>query len=164
MLIHEISAEVRSVAELLMKCQPNGIVTFDEMSEAIGRSIFKCRHVIVSARRVAERESGAVFTSERSTGYKRLEVAAVADVVGTSARAHIRKSARRGARSILEGTRRSNDLAPEVQRKVAAEMSVLGLVEHISRDSNVKPSAEAPTKPQPVAVTARAFLTALGSK
>lgn len=164
MLIHEISPEVRAVAELLMKCQPNEIVTFDEMSAAIGRSIFKRRHIIVSARRVAERENGAVFTSERSIGYKRLEAIAVADVVGTSARAHIRKSARRGVRSILHGTRRANDLPPEIQRKVAAEMSTLGLIEHISRDSNVKPNAEAPTKPQPVAVTARALLDALNSK
>jgi len=161
MLIHEISPEVRAIAELLAKCQPGEIVTFDQMSEAIGRSIFTRRHAIISARRVAERENGAVFASERSVGYKRIEASAVADVVGTSARAHIRRSARRSARSILEGTRRSNDLPPEVQRKVAAEMSALGLIEHISRDKNVKPADDAPTKPQPVAVTARALLDAL---
>jgi hypothetical protein len=164
MLIHELSPEVRAVAELFMRCQPGEVVTFPEMSAVIGSSIFARRYIITSARRVAEREAGAVFTSERSIGYKRLEASAVANVVGSSARSHIRKSARRGVKAIIEGTRRVNDLAPDVQRKVAAEMSALGLIEHIARDSNVKPGPEASTKPQPVAVTARALLAALDAK
>lgn len=164
MLIHEISPEVRAVAELFMRCQPGEIVTFPEMSAAIGSSIFVRRHIITSARKMALKEAGAVFASERSIGYKRLEVSTIAHVVGSSARSHIRKSARRGVKAILEGTRRVNDLTPEIQRKVSAEMSALGLIEHIARDNNVKPGPEAPTKPQPVAITARALLAALDAK
>lgn len=164
MLIHEISPEVRAVAELLMGCQPGEVVTFLEMSAVIGSNIFARRHIITSARKMALQEAGTVFASERSIGYKRLEASAVAYVVGSSARSSIRKSARRGVKSILEGTRRVNDLTPEIQRKVSAEMSALGLIEHIARDSNVKPGPGAPIKPQPVAITARALLAALDAK
>jgi alkylated DNA nucleotide flippase Atl1 len=163
MITTEISAEARAIADLLAECPPGAVVTFGAMSAVIGRDILARRHVIATARRVAEREAGAVFTVERRTGYKRLDAARIADVVGTAARAHIRRTARRSVKSLSEGTRRLNDLPPDVQRKVAAEMSALGLIEHIARDKAVKPTADAPTKPQPVAVTARAFLDALGA-
>lgn len=163
MITTEISAEARAVADLLAACPSGEVITFAAMSAAIGRDILARRHVITTARRVAEREAGAVFTIERRTGYRRLDATRIADVVGTAARAHIRRTARRSVKSLSEGTRRLNDLPPDVQRKVAAEMSALGLIEHIARDKTVKPAANAPTKPQPVAVAARALLAALGA-
>ena len=162
MITTEISADARAIADLLIACPVGEVVTFAAMSTAIGRDIRARRHVISTARRVAEREEGAVFTIERHAGYKRLDAARVADVIGTTTRAHIRRAARRSVKSLHEGTKRVNDLPPEVQRKVAAEMSALGLIEHIARDKAAAPAADGPLKPQPVAVTARAVLSALG--
>jgi hypothetical protein len=157
----ELSAEARAVADLLAQCPVGEVVTLAAMSAAIGRDIRTRRFVISTARRVAEREAGAVFTTERGAGYRRIDAARVADVIGTTARRHIRATARRSARTLNEGTRRLNDLPADVQRKVAAEMSVLGLLEHMARDKEVKIAPDGPMKPQPVAVTARAFLSAM---
>jgi hypothetical protein len=161
MLIAELSPETRTIADRLNATEVGGIVSFAEMSAAIGRNILSRRHVIYSAMRLAEKESGAIFATIRGQGYKRLAASEVVEIVGSSARAHIRRTARRSAKTLNEGTRRHNNLPPEMQRKVASEMSVLGLIEHISRDKVVAPKEDAPTKPQPVAVTAREFLKAL---
>ncbi len=164
MLISEASPEVRLIADMLIACPVGEVVTYTSMSVAIGRSILSRRHIVYAALKKAEKEVGAVFASIRGQGYKRLAASEVIEVVGSSARAHIRRTARRSARTLNEGTRRHNNLKPEEQRKVAAEMSVLGLIEHISRDKVVAPKEDAPTKPQPVAVTAREFLKALGAE
>lgn len=164
MLIAELSPEARSIADLLNSTEVAGLVTFQAMSTAIGRNILTRRYIVYTAMKLAERETGAVFMAVRGQGYKRLAASEVVEIVGSSARAHIRRTARRSAKTLNEGTRRCNNLAPEMQRKVAAEMSVLGLIEHISRDKVVVPKEDAPTKPQPVAVTAREFLKALGAE
>jgi hypothetical protein len=147
---------------LLLAAQPGGTVTFDAMSAAVGRDILRRRHVIDAARRVALREAGAAFVSERSVGYKRLAAVDVAETIGAESRQHIRRTARHARRVIVEGTSRANDLPPDTQRRIAAEVSVLGLMEHLARDATAKPAADAPVKPTPVAITAQRLLAAIG--
>jgi hypothetical protein len=161
MMITELSNDARAVADLLASCQVGELVTYAAMSEAIGRNIKHYRHIIDAARRVAAREAGAVFAVERGDGYRRLEAAQVAPVLGSATRKHLRVTARRKIRTIRHGTDRANDLTPEDQRRVAAEISALGLIEHMARDQVARPADNGPTKPEPVAITARRFLSAL---
>ena len=161
MLITELSAEARAIADLMNATAVGAVITYDAMTAAIGRNVRDCRHVIAAARRVSLRETGAVFASERSNGYRRIEAERVAVTVGPAARATIRRTARRARTVLVAGTERMNDMAPEAQRKLAAEVSALTLVEHLSRDAAVKPSEDGPTKPMPVALTARTMLGVL---
>lgn len=161
MIATELSADVRAVADMLAAAPVGEVVTFGAMSAAIGRSITTCRHVLASARNVALRENGAAFLSERSIGLRRMSAERATETVGSTARAHIRSTARRAKRTLIGATNGVNDLPPEAQRRMAAEVSALALVEHLARDAAVKPGAEAPTKPTPVAVTARSMMAAL---
>ena len=159
MLVTELSAETRAVADLLAATPVDAGVTMAELSQAIGRDITKCRHVIAAARRVAMRESGAVFSSERGVGYRRLSPDRASLVLGPGARKHIRRTARHAQRGLIAATSRSNDLPPETQRRISAEISVLGLVEHLSRDKVMVPADDASLKPMPVAVAAKEFFS-----
>lgn len=158
MIQTELSADTRAVADLMIAAPIGGTVTFAAMSGAIGRDITSHRHIIVAARRVAQREAGAVFVTVPRTGYRRLPTEEVARIVGAAARQHIRRTAGRAKKAVAAGTANANDLPPDVQRRVAAEISALALIEHISRDAVARPADNGPTKPTPVAVTARALL------
>lgn len=158
MIQTEMSADTRALADMLAATPVGEVATLAAMSETIGRDITTCRHLLAAARRIAQREHGAVFVTDRGIGYRRLPAEEVARVVGSSARQHVRRTAGRAKRALIAGTNSANDLRPDVQRRLAAEISAMALLEHISRDTTVKPAADAPLKPTPVAVTARAFL------
>jgi hypothetical protein len=155
MLTTELSADARAVADVLIATPVGELASLPALSAAIGRDITACRHVLATARRVAEREAGAVFACEPRAGYRRVSAEAAAQVVGGAARGHIRRAARRARRSIVEATKRANDLTPEAMRRASAEITVLGMMEHLSRDAVALPKADAPAKPEPVAIAAR---------
>lgn len=162
MIQTELSADTRAVADVLVACSVGGVTTFATMSAAIGRDITLRRYILTAARRVAQREAGAVFVSERAIGLRRISAERATETVGSTARRHIRRTARRAKSALLAATNGVNDLPPVAQRRLAAEVSALGLIEHLSRDAASKPSDDAPTKPQPVAVTARDMLARIG--
>lgn len=161
MIQTELSADARAIADLFAACAVGDTVTMAAMSDAIGRDVTACRHIIATARRVAQREAGAVFVTMPRVGYRRLPTEEVARVVGSAARKHIRRTAGRAKRTLTAGAALANDLPLETQRRIAAEVSALALLEHIARDATVKPQDNAPTKPTPVAVTARSLLTVI---
>lgn len=161
MLTTEASPDTRAVAELLATVPVGEIVSFAALSAAIGRDITRCRHVLYAGKRAAERDAGAVFATVRGQGMRRLSAERAAETVGTAARSHIRKTARKATRTLIAATSRANDLPPAVQRSVSAEVSAFALIEHLSRDAAVKAADDAPLKPTPVAITARAMMAAL---
>jgi hypothetical protein len=158
MLITELSADTRAIADLLLACPIGDTVSLDAMSAAIGRDIRKHRHIIATARRFVEREAGAVFANVRGIGYQRLDAERTVAVVAPAARKHIARSARRASRSIDAAIRRVNYLPEEVQRRAVHELGVLGIIEHAARERTPKLTNDAPTKPEPVAVVAQRWL------
>jgi prophage DNA circulation protein len=158
MLITELSADARAVADLLLACPIGETVSLASMSDAIGRDIRKHRHIIVTARRVAEREAGAVFASVRGVGYQRLDAERTVAVVAPAARKHIARSAKRAARSLNASMSKANDLPMDVRRRAVHELGVLGIIEHAARERVKTLPDEAPTRPEPVAVVARRWL------
>jgi hypothetical protein len=162
-LITEVSADALAIAAHLAATPVGAVVSHATLTGIIGREIREHRHLFYTAARIAQREHGAVFVTERGTGYRRLAPEAVAAVVGPAARNHIRRTARLGQRAIAAGTAKMNDAAPAVQRQIAAELSALGLVEHMARDAVTKPAEDGPTKAEPVAVAAKRFLATIGA-
>jgi hypothetical protein len=158
MLITELSADTRTIADLLLACPIGETVRFDAMSDAIGRDVRKHRHIIATARRVAEREAGAVFVSIHKVGYKRLNAEGAVTVVAPAARTHIARSAKRASRAINAAVRRANDVPMDLRRRAVYELGVLGLIEHAARERVKTLPAEAPTHPEPVALVAKRFL------
>ena len=152
------SVDARALADRLLKAAVSETISLAELSRVLGRPITRHRHLLYTALGIAQREGGVVFHTIRGVGYQRLAPDAVAATVGTAARRHIRRTARVARRSITAGTSRINDLPPATQRRVAAEISALSLVEHITRDAIVMPKEDAPLAPEPVAMTARRLL------
>jgi hypothetical protein len=164
MLTTELSADTRTVADLLALVPVGEVITLGAISEAIGRDVTTCRHVLNAARRVALREAGAAFLTERGIGLRRMSAERVTETVGSAARSHIRRTAGRARKVMVAATQGINDLPPAAQRKLAAEISVLGLMEHLARDKTMQPAPDSPTKPTPVAITAQALLSHLTKK
>lgn len=162
MIATDLSADARRIADLLAAIPRGETVTFATISSTIGRDINLCRHILYSGLNVAERENGACFASVRSVGYRRLAPEEIVKV-GQTARSRIRGYARRGSRTLRQGMTGANDLTPEAQRQTAAELSALGLLEHIARDKSLPTIPEEDTRPLSVAATAKAFLQKIGA-
>jgi hypothetical protein len=157
----EISPDTRALASRLAQVPHGETVPYAELSAAIGRDVRLCRHLIYSAFNLVRKEVGAVFGVVRGEGYQRLTVDQVPHI-GSTARRHIRRTARQASKRISASLAKANDVPNEVRLKANTELSVLGLVEHMSRDKNVKPSDDMNTAPQPVAIAAKAFLERIG--
>lgn len=154
----ERNADARAIKALLETIQVGETVTFDALSDAIGRGIRQSMYLFYAAAKDLNGEIGAVFASVRGVGYKRLPGDALASV-GETARRRIRRSAKGATRTITNAARRANDLSPEQTRRINAELSVLGLAAHVAGSGFVKQVEETkPDAPMPTAHVARAFL------
>jgi hypothetical protein len=162
MIATDLSADARRIADLLSAVPRGELITYAGISAAIGRDVRVLRHLIYAAMRVAERESGAVFASERGKGYRRLAPTEIVRI-GATARARIRGVARRGKRSISAGVIGANDLGDEDRRKILAEQSALGLLEHVARDRSLPVLTPDDSRPLPVAQAARSFMRHIGA-
>lgn len=159
MINTEISPDVAALVAALTACSPGAQISYAALSETIGRDITTCRWLVESARHIAAREHGAVFANIRGAGYARLTTDQLAGV-GATARSRIRHTARKAAKLITRGAEKANDVAPETQRRLNAEISALALVEHIADDKAAKPAAVHDTRPEPVALMARRLFAA----
>lgn len=157
----DINADTRAIADILNAAPFGGTVTLDTMTDAIGRDIRDCRYVALSAMRVAERETGAVFASVRRIGYRRLTVDEFAEI-GMTARARIRRTARSSARAMGAAMTRVNDMTDEQRRNVIREQSALGLLAHLAQDRSMPKIPDDVKQTQPIAITMRAAMAALG--
>lgn len=154
----EVSADALALADMLVATPVGETATLAAMSQHIGRDVSRCRHVLYTAIRIAQREHGAVFTSVRGSGYRRLSAERVAETVGTHARATIRRRARRARAALMAATSQANDLPDKVQARATQEISALGLLEYLAQDSTVRAAPAPEAKPEPVAITARRLL------
>lgn len=158
----EISPDTRALAERLTLVPHGATISYADLSKVIGRDILKFRYLAYSAFGVVRREHGAIFGVVRGKGYQRLNVDQ-APAIGGTARRHIRRTARRASKNINAALAKANDVPNDVRLKANTELSVLGLIEHMGKDTNVKPSDDMQQAPQPVALAAKAFLERIGS-
>lgn len=154
MLNTEISPDVAALVETLRAVSPGEKIAYDDLSAAIGRDVRKVRHLIDSARRIAQRDYGAVFANEMGFGYARLTTDQLPDV-GATARRRIRSTARRGLKALLQGAKGANDISPVAQRKINAEISALAITEYVAGEKAAAPVPQHDQRPEPIAVIAR---------
>lgn len=161
MLTLEISPDTRAIADRLVAVSVGSIITHAEISAVVSRDIRSRMYLLYSAFKLVQNEVGAVFGSVRGRGYQRLEMEQV-PTVGHAARRRIRKASRKASKSIVAVLAKANDVPNSVRLRANTELSVLGLVEHVAKDRNVKPSEDMVERPQPVAMAAQSFLRHIG--
>lgn len=155
MISTEISPDVAALVERLIDSKPGDLVPYTDLAATIGRDVRgEHRWLVLRAIDIAARDHGAIFGNERGKGYVRI-APADAHTLGATARTGIRRKARKAGKFIRYATSRQNDLPAESVRKQNAELSVLGLIEHVSSDKRAKPAEAHDTRPEPVAIVAR---------
>lgn len=161
MISTEISPDVAALVERLIDSKPGDLVSYDDLAATIGRDVRgEHRWLVLRAREIANRDHGAIFGNERGKGYVRL-APEEAHSLGSTARSAIRRKARKASKMIRAAVSRQNSLPPEAARKSNAELSVLGLVEHLSRDRCASPAPIHERRPEPVAIVAQRLLEAM---
>ena len=163
MIATDLHADTLALISVLQSAPHGEVIPLARFSTAIGRDIRQCRHLLYSAIRVMERDHCAVFASVRGEGYRRMASDEIVKI-GQTARSRIRRTARRGSKSIAAGMAGANDLSNEARIKLLAEQSALGVLEHLARDKSLPTMPQDATRPLPVAVSAREFLKAIGAK
>lgn len=124
------------LARLLATLEVGDEITYDTLSQAIGRDVQNDgRSVLERARYTLERDQRRVFGVMLGLGLRRLndrEIVATSDRV----RAHIRRSARKGARTVLCAEYEA--LPREDQTKHNVALSIFGLLEQMTGDKAYK--------------------------
>ncbi|MHB8285474.1 MAG: hypothetical protein ACYDD1_12450 [Caulobacteraceae bacterium] len=131
----EISADTRLLLQRLLKVEPGEAITFGDLSLAIGRKVEGADGHLQSARRMAERDHCAVFSSIIGKGYQRLLPAQVVAAAEHGLHKIKRAAKREGNRLatvdplVLDQTNR--DL-------MNARMSGLAIIVHVTRPPTIE--------------------------
>lgn len=142
-----LSLETRTLAKLLMEVPIGETITYGRMSEELGFDItdHSKRHFLTSARRVVLREHGAAFTADIKVGMRRLQPDEAPNI-GTWARGKIRRASTTAMKAMQMVAAKTNGLAPETQRRLAAEMAVHGVIAEVAKPKVInKMPEEIPT-------------------
>lgn len=121
----EIEADIQALSAALEACPIGETVSYAALSEAIGRDVRNCRHVLAAARRQAEENTGHLFQTIRTVGVKRLTAEEI-PAVGLGVMRHVRRSARAGMNRLAAV--RVNDMPEGEARKIIAHRSMLGAI------------------------------------
>ena len=150
---------IRTLADLLVACPVGGIVTYHQMTAAVGEDVEARRYLVVRALTVANTETGANFRCIRQTGYQRM-TSEEAHTVGGLARVVIRRKATRAARAIGNAVAKANDMSNAAMLQAFSEQAQLGLIQHMTYERNMPQPREGEPPPN-VAKTVAASVKAL---
>lgn len=156
----QVNADLRTLTDLLCVASVGDVVSYADMSAAIGSDIRIRPWLVPRAVVLANRDQGALFACINGIGQKRLS-AAEAHLLGHAVRRRIGRASRRTAKLITRGMEVANDIPAEAKRKAYAELNTLGLLAHISRD-RVTAATASDDKPMPIAQVMRATMAQLG--
>ena len=151
------------LAELFRACPVNELVTYAEMSKALGFAVHERRHLILNALAMVGQQDGIQFGVVRSMGYRRL-AAHETHVLGVAARRRGRRLCHVAAHRIERTLQLTNDMPEDAKRAAYREIAGLRLMEHAGSD-RIATKIEKATpadRPMSVAETLRATFANLG--
>ena len=131
----DTAPEIAVIVALLGDCPIGGTVTKKQLSDAIGFDIERARYLVYAALRIINADAGALFGTVRGVGYQRLRTDEIKDV-GATARRVIRRKTRLAQKQMTAAAGQSNSVTPDERREIMREISVLGMIEHMSQDKN----------------------------
>jgi hypothetical protein len=122
--IKALSVDAQEIYKRLVKLAEGETITYQELSDIIGRDIQKHRNCLYTAYKMALKENRMVFDTIRDEGIRRLKNDEIPNVIGTYSITRIRRTSRRGATKIVAAD--YNSLSNEMKVKHNAHLSVLG--------------------------------------
>jgi hypothetical protein len=135
--IKDISIESTTIYEILIKAEVGDIVSYSSLSKAIGVDVQKeGRGYLETARREAQTELKMVFGTVWNKGVKRLNNDEIIST-GETVMRRIRKTSRRGLKKLMCVSDVAK-LSNEEKVKMYTQLSVLGMLHHITRKESIK--------------------------
>lgn len=133
--IGETSLDTKRIYEMLATANIGDVVMYQDMSAAIGREVHKVWQSVTTARNMALREIGAVFSPVRGHGLKKLSHSEIAQLPeGTIMR--IRRMVGREARR--QAVVDENSLSNQEKITRNARLSVLGALTEFTKPAATK--------------------------
>ena len=140
------------------------VVTYERLTDALGKPVTGASGALTSARRIAQREDGMVFACIRGAGLKRLDSEAIVDMSGMRVQG-VRRHARRVVKTLTLAI--YEELRDASKQKAIAIASVLSVVADLAREKSihtVEIAASGRAARLPIAETLRALGLSARSK
>lgn len=142
--IPELSVDARLLSERLAKCEPDELVTYEELGKIIGiDDVREKRGLLQTARRRVLNDKQFVFAAVANEGVKRLDDHNILSV-GEQAICQVHKLTRRASRKLL--CAKYDSLSKVDQVTFNAHISVLGALALVTKADKQKHIAEAVEK------------------
>lgn len=158
----KLSADSSTIAFLLRQAQIGDVVTYEAISEAIGRDVREnCMGALQTARSLVQRENRMVFDVVRKIGLKRLDNDSIVDL-SDRAREQARRLAKRTSKKLVCVD--YDSLSREKQTKHNASLSVFSCIAELSTNkaqARLSKTLETSSMQVPAA---KAALLALGAE
>ena len=134
--INEVSADTLALYEALKDITIDGMITYANLSDLIGRDVqSEAIGSLTTARRMCQMEDQIVFSPVRGVGLKRLDDSGIVEYADNDI-AKIHRAARRGVERL--GCASYANLSEEQKPSFNAKAAVLGTIATHSRRAHVK--------------------------
>ncbi len=132
----EVSSDTRFLLQTLEKAEPGETITYESMSEAIGRDVRRhALHALYSALRMVVKEH-KVFEAIPNVGYRRLTDSEIIKTQADKGMSRIRRTAKRTALRVSSAQVANLNNNEKVQMNT--QLSMMGAIAHMSRPSELK--------------------------
>jgi alkylated DNA nucleotide flippase Atl1 len=153
--IGEVSVDATTIYDLLKAINPEEVITYDAISEAIGRPIKKNIGLLYTALNMAKTQDSMVFDCVRKVGYRRLNDSQIAQKSNTQPFRKIRATVRRAVKDI--GCIDKSNISNEEHISVNFSLSVFGVMKSLSSSKPSEQKEEYFSDPLPVGKTLEFF-------
>ncbi len=161
-VIQQLSIDAKMIYDRLIGAGVGDTVTYTELTNLIGRDVQdKGRGALITARRRARNIDRMIFGTVRDVGLMRLSDAEIVET-GEGTLRHIRRTARRGAQTVL-CVQNFNNLPNEKKIQHNTFVSMFGVMAEITKPAKIKAIEKSVASSQaalPVAKTLEEFRTA----
>lgn len=134
--IGEMSIESQLLYKRLSKMKVGNVITYDELTEEIGRDVRSCIWALATARRQVLKTDSIVVDCVPGKGVKRLDDSAIVGTLVDGVK-RISRASHRSARK-ASGIRNYDELPPDIKTQHNAALAALGAVRQLSKPSSVK--------------------------
>jgi hypothetical protein len=142
---------VRDIADLMAATSIDAVVPHESIRALIPPELQAKPHYnfVTRAKKLLNKELGAMFGTINRTGYKRLpNNVGVQHAIDLSMR-RIRRTARNGQTFSGNALAHSNNISPSERRKAFQGIATLGLIEHLTLAKSVRTMPEEPPPERP---------------
>ncbi len=134
---------VLEIKDLFNQARVDDIISHDDIRKAINKhidrsSVYQYYYCVSRAKDLLNKETGAVFATVKSFGYRRLNASNGVIYAGERPLNRVRRLTRRARNHLFNAIQHSNDLSASDRRQAFQRASTLALIEHLTLAKTVR--------------------------